>query len=544
MQATSLKLQPRDASSRARPESKPCCSHVATPLTLAAMSLGYAVVQLDVTIVNTALSSIGASLGGGVTELQWVVSAYTVAFAAFILTAGALGDRIGAKRIFMTGFAIFTAASVACAIASDAITLIAARCVQGVGAAILVPNSLALLSHAYRDEKARGRAVAIWAAGASLALTAGPFVGGALITLVGWRAIFLVNLPIGLAGLWLARHYAEETTRLQQREIDVPGQLATIVALGALAGSLIEGGALGWDDAVVIAGFATSAAVAYLFVWRETRASQPMLPLFLFGHRMFARTVLVGLLVNIAIYGLIFVLSLYFQEVNGLSPFATGLAFVPMLGAVLPVNLLAPRVAERLGARATIAIGAAVSALGCLAMLNIAPGTSYWALCLQTVAISSGLGLLVPPLTSTLLGSVEKSRSGIAAGVLNATRQTGSVLGVALFGSLVGHAEAFVAGLHASLVIAAFVLLAAAVVIWRGDSRADARWRGRALSFAQCEIGTAKRHHRAEAQCREAGRHAGNSGAVAGRGGDLARTGKYQHADRDQKLPHALRDLS
>jgi MFS transporter, DHA2 family, methylenomycin A resistance protein len=154
---------------------------LSSALTLAAMSLGYGVVQLDVTIVNTALSSIGTSLGGGVSELQWVVSAYTIAFAAFILTAGALGDRVGAKRVFMTGFALFTAASLACALSPNAGILVVSRCVQGLAAAILVPNSLALLSHAYHDERARGRAVAVWAAGASLALTAGPFLGGTLI---------------------------------------------------------------------------------------------------------------------------------------------------------------------------------------------------------------------------------------------------------------------------------------------------------------------------------------------------------------------------
>lgn len=328
-------------------------SKLAASLTLAAMSLGYGVVQLDVTIVNTALGSIGTSLGGGVAELQWVVTSYTIAFAALILTAGALGDRIGAKRVFMAGFAIFTAASVACAMAPNAACLIATRAVQGLGAAILVPNSLALLSHAYHDDKQRGRAVAIWAAGASLALTAGP---------------------------------------------------------------------------------------------------------------------LIGLLVNVAIYGLIFVFSLYFQQVNGWSPLATGLAFVPMMAAVLPVNLVAPRVTERIGAPATIAAGALLSALGCVALLGIEPGSSYWAISAQLVALSTGLGLLVPPLTSTLLGSVEKSRSGIAAGVLNVTRQTGSVLGVALFGSLVGNAGAFMAGVHAALIISASVLLAAAAAIWIGPS--------------------------------------------------------------------------
>jgi DHA2 family methylenomycin A resistance protein-like MFS transporter len=437
------------------------------------MSLGYGVVQLDVTIVNTALNAIGMSLGGGVSELQWVVSAYTIAFAAFILTAGALGDRIGAKRVFMAGFTIFTAASLACALAPNAAILIAARCAQGLAAAILVPNSLALLSHAYPDEKARGRAVGVWAAGASLALTAGPLVGGGLITLVGWRSIFLVNLPIGLAGLWLAWRFAGETTRAPRREIDLPGQLAAIAALGTLAGAIIEGGARGWEDPLVIAGFAATAVLAVLFVWRESRASQPMLPLSLFRHRMFALTSLVGLLVNVAIYGLIFVLSLYFRQVNGLSAFATGLAFVPMMGAVLPVNLIAPRVAERIGAPATIAAGATLSAAGCLALLGIAAHTSYWAIGAQLIAISTGLGLLVPPLTSTLLGSVAKSRSGIAAGVLNATRQTGSVLGVAMFGALVGQSAAFITGLHASLIISAGVLLAAAAAIWRGASMKD-----------------------------------------------------------------------
>jgi len=466
MQTTSFKL--RSFTEGDHSPARTSRSRLATSLTLAAMSLGYGVVQLDVTIVNTALNSIGASLGGGVAELQWVVSAYTIAFAAFILTAGALGDRLGAKRLFIAGFAIFTAASLACALAPTAVILIAARCVQGLAAAILVPNSLALLNHAYGDDKARSRAVGFWAAGASLALTAGPFVGGALITLVGWRAIFLVNLPIGLAGLWLAWRYAKETPQLAQREIDLPGQIAAIMALGALAGALIEGGALGWSHPAVIAAFAAAALIGVLFVWREARASQPMLPLTLFSHRMFALSALVGLLVNIAFYGLIFVLSLYFQDVNGWSPFATGLAFVPMMGVVLPANLLAASVSERIGAPRAIALGAVASAAGCLALLPIAHGTSYWAIGAQLVVIGGGLGLLVPPLTATLLGSVEKSRSGIAAGVLNATRQTGSVLGVALFGSLVGRGGAFVAGAHAALAISAAVLLVGAATIWRG----------------------------------------------------------------------------
>ena len=288
------------------------------------------------------------------------------------LTAGALGDRVGGKKIFIAGFAVFTVASLACALAPTSEILIASRAAQGVGAAILVPNALALLNHAYPDAKERGRAVGLWLAGASAALTAGPPVGGALIALVGWRSIFLVNLPIGLAGLWLTWRYAADTPRTS-RELDLPGQAAAIGALGTLAAALIEGGRVGWSDPRVIAAFGVVVILSALFLVQERRAEQPMLPLSLFAHPVFARTTLVGLLINIPFYGLIFVFSLYFQEINGLSPLATGMAFVPMMGLVLRVNLVAPRLAERLGAPAVIGRGR-LSAAGCLALLGVERG--------------------------------------------------------------------------------------------------------------------------------------------------------------------------
>ncbi|HLH89127.1 MAG TPA: MFS transporter [Xanthobacteraceae bacterium] len=459
-----LEERPRPTATRRASDAGARRSRLATSLTLVAMSLGYGVVQLDVTIVNTALHAIGEALGGGVTELQWIVNAYTIAFAALILTAGALGDRIGAKRVFMAGFVIFTAASLGCALAPSPMLLIAARAIQGIGAAVLVPSSLALLSHAYPDDKARGRAVGIWAAGASLTLTAGPLIGGALIALAGWRSIFFVNLPIGLGALWLTWRYAHETPRSAQRHLDLSGQTAAIATLACLADAIIEGGAIGWTNPWVLASFAAAVILGVLFVLRERHAPQPMLPLSLFANRVFSLTALVGLLVNVAFYGLIFVLSLYFQQVNGFSPIMTGLAFVPLLGMVLPVNLIAPRAAERFGARPVIATGAVLTAAGCGALLFIAPGTPYWAIGPQLLAMGAGLGLLVPPMTSTLLGSVDKSRSGIAAGVLNSTRQTGSVLGVALFGSLLG-GSAFVFGARASLLISMILLLGAAAAI-------------------------------------------------------------------------------
>jgi MFS transporter, DHA2 family, methylenomycin A resistance protein len=448
----------------------------AQTLTLGAMSLGYGVVQLDVTIVNTALQSIGAELHGGIAGLQWIVSTYTIAFAALILTAGALGDRLGARRVFMAGFAIFTLASLACALAPTMGALIGARALQGIGAAVLVPNSLALLNHAYPDARERGRAVAIWAAGASAALTAGPLAGGVLVALAGWRSIFLVNLPIGLGALWLSWRYAPETPRSPGRQLDLTGQVLAVAALAGIAAAIIEGGARGWGNALVLSGFALALALGVLFVLQESRVAQPMLLLALFRQRLFSLMSAGGLLVNIAFYGLIFVLSLYFQQVNHLSPLATGLAFLPLMGAVLPLNLLAPRVSERLGALRTIAIGASVTALGCLALLIIEPGTPYRMLCAQLFVMGAGLGLLVPPLTSELLGSVEKNRSGLAAAVLNSARQTGSVLGVALFGSLLGGSGAFVAGARTALAIAAALLLltAAGTVLLGGAAAPSA----------------------------------------------------------------------
>ena len=437
-------------------------------LTLAAMSLGYGIVQLDVTIVNVAIASIGASFSGGVAALQWVLNAYTIAFAAFILTAGALGDRIGAKRVFLAGFAIFTSASLACVLAPTLPLLISARALQGLGAAVLVPNSLALLSHAYPGEQERGQAVAIWAAGASLALTAGPLAGGALITVAGWRSIFLVNVPIGLVGLWLTWRDAKETTKSLHRRIDLPGQVAAIIALGCLSGAIIEGSVLDWTNGWILAGLIGALIAAAAFVIIERRAAQPMLPLSLFENQAFSTTALVGFLVNIAFYGLIFVFSLYFQQVNRLSAFWTGLAFVPMMAAVFFPNLIAARVARHIGGKTTIALGAGLAAASALGLLEIDQGTPYGSIVVQLMAMAAGLGLLVPPLTSTLLGSVDKSRSGVASGVLNSMRQTGSVLGVALFGSLAGSAGGVLPGLRLALIIAAALLASSAAAVLIG----------------------------------------------------------------------------
>lgn len=439
----------------------------AKSLTLAAMGLGFVVVQLDVTVVNVALKVIGAAFHGGVSGLQWVVNAYTLGFAALILTAGALGDRLGARRVFIAGFLLFTAASRACGLAPTLGLLIAARAVQGVGAAILVPCSLSLLNHAYTEEQERAKAVGIWAACASLALAAGPLVGGALIAGLGWRSIFFINLPLGLIGIWLTWRYAEETTRSTERGFDLAGQSLAVVSLASLAASIIEGGQRGWGDAWVLGGFVTAAVALATFVFAESKQRSPMLPLALFKQPTFTAASLVGFLINIAFYGLIFAFSLYFQNIHGFTALRTGLAFLPMMAAILAANLKAGTIAAKITPRRLILIGEGLLAAGCFALLGTGERTSYWAMMGQLFAMGCGVGLIVPPMTSALLGSVERARSGVASGVLNTLRQTGSVIGVALFGALVGGPGRFIGGLHLSLLISGCLVLLGCVAALR-----------------------------------------------------------------------------
>jgi DHA2 family methylenomycin A resistance protein-like MFS transporter len=427
---------------------------------LVATILGFGVVQLDVSVVNVAIKPIGTDLHGSVSGLQWVVDAYTVALAALILSAGALGDRLGAKRVYVAGFALFTVASVACALAPSLPVLLAARAVQGVGAAVLIPGSLTLLNHAYPDPHARATAVGLWAAGASVALSAGPLLGGLLTSAFGWRSIFFINAPLGVLGIALTVRYATETTRAPDRPIDLRGQLLAAVGLLTLAGAMVEGGRRGFGDAVVLAGFGLAAAAATAFVLVEARQRHPMLPLALFRSRTFAAASSVGLLINIAFYGLIFVLSLYFQTTRGLSVLETGLAFGPTTIAVGAGNLFSGRISRMRGAGATIRAGALLAALSLAGLLAVTGAhTGYAELVTQLVVLGFGLGILVPAMTSALLGAVDTDRSGVAAGTLNTARQTGSVIGVAVFGSLAaGH---LVSGLRAALAIS--VVVAAAV---------------------------------------------------------------------------------
>lgn len=427
-----------------------------------ATSLGFAVVQLDVSVVNVATRPISDALGAGVSALQWVVGAYTITFAALILTCGALGDRIGARRVYIAGFTLFTLASMACGAAPGIGALIAARAVQGIGAAILVPCSLALLRHAHPEPDRRGRAIGLWAAGASVALSGGPLVGGVLIAALGWRAIFFINAPVGVCGIALALRYARETPRSDARSIDLPGQITAIVALTALAGSLIEGGGRGEGSAAVLAGFAVAIVSGAAFVAVEHRRREPMLPLALFRVPAFRSAAAIGVVINVAFYGLIFVLSLFFQRVQGMSPLRAGLAFAPMTVIVFAVNIFAGRHSSGRAARPLVVVGALCLAAGSLGLLDAGPHSRYPALVAQLVAIGGGIGLIVPIITAALLGSVPPGRAGVAAGTLNSARQSGSVIGVAVCGSLGAHG--LVTGLHDSLVLCGAVAVVVAAL--------------------------------------------------------------------------------
>ncbi len=432
-------------------------------LTLVATSLGFAVVQLDVSVVNVAIRPIGAALGGDISALQWVVNAYTVAFAALILSAGALGDRIGAKRVFVAGFSMFTAASAMCGLAPSLGVLIAARALQGAGAALLVPCSLTLLNHTYPEARERSRAIGRWAVGASAALSAGPLVGGVLTETLGWRAIFFINAPIGLIGILLTARFASETSQTPDRGVDPWGQLTAIVCLTLLAAATIRGGTDGFGSAAVLAGYGGAAAAGVAFIAIETRRARPMLPLRLFRCETFGASTAIGLLINVAFYGLIFVFSLFFQRAQHLSALQAGLAFAPMTAAIMAANAVAGGLDQRLGSRAVIAGGALLMAGGAVGLEGIGPDSAFATLVTQLAALGFGLGLIVPVMTASLLGSVERSRSGIASGTLNTARQTGSVIGVALFGSLIAGGRV-VSGLHVALVIAAVLSLVVAAL--------------------------------------------------------------------------------
>jgi DHA2 family methylenomycin A resistance protein-like MFS transporter len=433
---------------------------------IVATALGFVLVQLDVSIVNVALATIGRDLHSSFAGLQWVVDAYTVAFAACLLSAGALADRIGARRTFLIGFVLFVCSSVACGVAPTAAILIAARGVQGLGAALLVPCSLALLNHAAEgDAGARARAVSLWTASGSVALAAGPIIGGMLVAGIGWRSIFFVNVPLGAIGIWLTVRNVDET-RPGKSAFDLLGQLSAIAFLGTLTAAVITAGSSGWTARPVVLLLAAATVSGVAFAFLESRGQNVMLPLSLFRRRPFTAATIVGFAVNFTLYGAIFLLGLYLQRLHGYSPLQTGLAFLPFCVVLGTANLVAGRLTAKYGARLPMTIGLVIGAIGFAALAPLAAHTPYLAMLAGLLIVPIGIGLVVPAMTTALLASVEKERSGIASGVLNTVRQAGGALGVAVLGSfLAAHG---IAGMRLSFIVSAALMLAVVAVAFSG----------------------------------------------------------------------------
>ncbi|HEY0294982.1 MAG TPA: MFS transporter [Bordetella sp.] len=430
-------------------------------LALLSASLGFVIICLDVTVVNVALERIQLALNTDVAGLQWVLNAYTLAFASLLLSAGALGDRLGAKPVFIGGLALFTVASLACGLAPGIGALVAARLLQGVAAALCVPSSLALLNASFPEPRARVRAVSIWAGTASLAIGAGPIVGGLLVDRFGWASVFLVNLPIGLAGIGLAWVHAPGTPRGAGHGFDLRGQALAIAALAALTFGFVESGPLGWGHPAVVAGFVGAAVAGAGFLRVERRQAHPMLPLSLFQIPVVGMSSLVGLSLNFGYYGLMFALSLFFQVVKGYPPLTAGLAFLPMTAVVVIANLASGALTVRFGHKLPMVAGQALAALGCFALAAIDADSRYVWTMVPLLAVGIGTALVVPSINTALLANVDRSQVGIAAGVQNTARQIGGVIGVGVFGSLLGgEAGGMAQGLHVAVTLAGVGLAA------------------------------------------------------------------------------------
>jgi DHA2 family methylenomycin A resistance protein-like MFS transporter len=434
-----------------------------TSVITAATSLGFAVVQLDGSILNVALPGIGAALGASVDSLQWTVDAYLLVFAALLLSAGVLGDRIGSKRAFMAGFVLFAAASCACGMVTAPVVLIAFRALQGVGGALLVPCSLALINHACAEDAAsRARAVGIWTASGGVALATGPVVSGLLLSYLGWRSIFLVNVPIAGLGIWMAHRFAVETDRpATPRGIDPAGQILAILLLLGLVWAVIEAGSLGWTAPRVIAGISVAGMSGIGLLLVERRVKDPAIPLGFFKDMTFSVAMIAGFLVSLFIYGFSFALSLYFQQVMLYTPAETGWAFVPFAIGVTVANLCGGWLSAKAGARLPMAGGLALAAVGFALLSGIGADDTYSSLLPAQLFIRFGIGLAVPPMTAALLATVPRARSGSASGLLNAIRQAGAAIGVALFGALIR--GDMISGMRVAVVVSAALLAIAAV---------------------------------------------------------------------------------
>jgi DHA2 family methylenomycin A resistance protein-like MFS transporter len=406
--------------------------------TLFAVCFGFFLVLLDTTALNVATPVLGREFGNRISDLQWVVNSYTLVFASLLLAAGALGDRTGVKRSYQIGLILFTGASLLSALSPSLSVLILARVAQGLGAAIMVPASLAILSHTFPEPEERGHAVSAWANTASLGFAAGPVLGGMLTAWIGWRSIFWLNVPVGIVAIWLNHIWTEEARVDAPRRIDWPGQTALVLALLALTYGLIEAGRQGWTSAFAWAGFGSFVLLIPVFIWLERRSNHPVLPGFLFSKTIFSTCITVGFVLNFVMYGILFVESVYLQNSLALGAFTAGLVITPFTLVPTIVSRLLGRRNGLPYLRARISLGFALAAVGSaiLVLSTFYPG--LWLIATGLAVLGASMGSIMPAMTAGVLISSDPKNSGLASGLLNSARQVGGTLGVALLGTIMG----------------------------------------------------------------------------------------------------------
>ncbi len=478
-----------DATRAARPDStRSGCPDAGTRaergggLALTGICLGFFLVLFDATAVNVATGDIAGSLGVSVIVVQWVLNAYTVAFAAVMLTAGSLGDRWGQRRIYLGGSALFALASAACAAAPTAPVLIAARAVQGVGAAAVVPCSLALIAHRFPEGHARSRALGVWGGVSGVGLAAGPVLGGGLVAALGWRAVFVVVVPVAAVSIAIVAGRVQETPHRPKARPDVAGQVLAVITLVALTAALTQTSALGWTNPLTLGLLAVAALAGAGFVLLEHHAREPMLPPALFTSIRFSGATSIGLLFNLTLYGVLFCLALVLERTLHTSAAIAGLALLPLTAVVAIGALVSGRLTTRFGPRTPMLLGLSGGLVGTGLLAGL--GDHLGAVGLAGLGAVLGLvGLAMPAMTGVALSAAGSDRAGLAAAVLNAARQAGGALGVALLGSAalqhVEHSDSRSASPHLLLpmLLAAIGYLAALIVtmatIGRPSSKSD-----------------------------------------------------------------------
>jgi MFS transporter, DHA2 family, methylenomycin A resistance protein len=430
-----------------------------------AVCLGFFLVVLDTTALNVAIGEMQREFGSSVTRLQWVVNSYTMVFASLLLTCGAIGDRFGSRRFYQIGLLLFTGMSLLCALSPSVNFLITMRVLQGLGAAIMLPASLALLSHAFPHPEERTKAVSYWASIVSLGFAAGPVLGGILTNWFGWRSVFWLNVPIGITALVLVRMFVDEARERNAKHIDWLGQALICLALFCLTYALIETGGLGWTARAVLMADATAVFLAGAFVVIEKRSESPVLPGFLFANVTFSVCIAIGVILNFGSYGILFVESIYLQGVRHLNPFEAGIVILPLTLLPTITTRAIIKYSGRRHLRPRLVFGQLVAAVGAIALFFTLKNQGYWIIVTGLALMGVSMGCVMPSITAGVLASSPPQTSGVASGILNSARQVGGTLGVAVMGSL--YQQSHTQGLKLSfwLVLITFVLMA--TVTWQ-----------------------------------------------------------------------------